>query len=149
MFPGYLDSLVGFQMQMPTHTPLSVNKHAIRLPIRTLTSLASSLVTVTAAGFDSPHPLIYPPPLSPLWSLWAPVLRPLTFKLYSPHQTGLRDREQKKKETTKTLCEVVMILLLQKWNAYPRRSLNSMQPSENQSALLSYAVPFCRTSGAI
>lgn len=32
---------------------------------------------------------------------------------------------------------------------YPRRSLKSMQPKENQSALLSYAVPFWRTSGAI
>lgn len=32
---------------------------------------------------------------------------------------------------------------------YPRRSLKSMQPKENQSALLSYAVPFWRTSGAM
>lgn len=32
---------------------------------------------------------------------------------------------------------------------HPRRSLKSMQPRENQSALLSYAVPFCRTSGAM
>lgn len=33
--------------------------------------------------------------------------------------------------------------------SYPRRSLKSMQPKENQSALLSYAVPFWRTSGAM
>lgn len=35
------------------------------------------------------------------------------------------------------------------WCSYPRRSLKSMQPKENQSALLSYAVPFWRTSGAM
>lgn len=34
-------------------------------------------------------------------------------------------------------------------SVYPRRSLKSMQPKENQSALLSYAVPFWRTSGAM
>lgn len=32
---------------------------------------------------------------------------------------------------------------------HPRSSLKSMQPSENQSALLSYATPFCSTSGAM
>lgn len=34
-------------------------------------------------------------------------------------------------------------------SSYPLRSLKSMQPKENQSALLSYAVPFWRTSGAM
>lgn len=32
---------------------------------------------------------------------------------------------------------------------HPRRSLKSIQPRENQSALLSYGVPFCNTSGAM
>lgn len=33
--------------------------------------------------------------------------------------------------------------------SYPLRSLKSIHPRENQSALLSYAVPFCSTSGAM
>lgn len=54
MFPGYFDSLVGFQMQMHTiHLPQWT---VIPLPIKSFTSLAPSLVTATAAGFDGPHP---------------------------------------------------------------------------------------------
>lgn len=69
-----------------------------------------------------------PPPHSPAPSVssvksvsWPPVLRPLTFKLYSPHQTGSRDRvknarsrtrTKKKEKTPDTLSEAFMILLL-------------------------------------
>lgn len=37
----------------------------------------------------------------------------------------------------------------QSLHTHPRSSLKSMQPRENQSALLSYATPFCSTSGAM
>lgn len=67
-----------------------------------------------------------PPPHSPTLSVssvksvrWPPVLRPLTFKLYSPHQTDSRDRVKKwahtrtkKKKNPDTLSDAFMILLL-------------------------------------